>query len=438
MSGKTEHFNGEKIIYNNGKLTTPDNPIIPFIIGDGIGPDIWRATQPILDTATRLAYQNKRRLWWMELPVGEKALNSYGSLLPPFTINAFREYTVGLKGPLSTPVGGGFRSLNVTLRRELDLYVCIRPIQWYPRTPSPMKHPERVDMVLFRENTEDIYAGIEFESETEGNQSFLRWLESTHPEKFNNIRFPESSGIAIKPISRQGSHRFIRAVITYALKNNRSKITLVHKGNIMKYTEGAFANWCYDLAEDEFEEHVFTQRKFDHLKETHGDEYAHQCQTDAIDTGRLIINDVITDAAFEQTLTRPEDFDVIATTNLNGDYLSDALSAQVGGLGIAPGANINADENIAIFEATHGTAPTLAGRNLANPSSLILSGALMLDQIGWHEAAELVRTGIRKAIKHQIFTPDFHRSATEATRVSTSEFGQAVIRFMQTENESEI
>jgi isocitrate dehydrogenase len=291
-------------------------------------------------------------------------------------------------------------------------------------------------MVLFRENTEDIYAGIEFETGTEANQTFLSWLKSTYPEKFNNIRFPESSGIAIKPISRQGSQRFIRAAIVYALNNKRSKLTLVHKGNIMKFTEGAFAKWCYDLAETEFSEQVFTQRKFNHLKEIHGDAIAQQFQADAIQAGKLIINDVITDAAFEQTLTRPEEFDVIATTNLNGDLLSDALSAQIGGLGIAPGANINADENIAVFEATHGTAPTLAGKNLANPSSLILSGALMLDHIGWHESAELVRAGIRKTIKERIFTQDFHRTTTEATRVSTTEFGQAVIRFMHTDIES--
>lgn len=433
MTKHTKPLNGEKIENISGKLEIPDKPIIPFIIGDGIGPDIWRATQPVLDTATSIAYQNKRHLCWIEVPAGTSALEHHDSLLPSYTIDAFRDYFVGLKGPLSTPVGGGFRSLNVTLRRELDLYVCMRPIQWFVGSPSPIQHPERVDMIVFRENTEDIYAGIEFESDTNANQAFLEWLKGTFPEEFNKIRFPESSGIAIKPISRQGSQRFIRATINYALDHNRSKITLVHKGNIMKFTEGAFANWCYDLAEREFGEQVFTQRKFNHLCEMYGDEHARQRQAEAAQAGKLIINDVITDAAFEQTLTRPDEFDVIATTNLNGDYLSDALSAQVGGLGIAPGVNINADANIAIFEATHGTAPTLAGKNVANPSSLILSGALMLDHIGWHEAAELVRTGIRNTLQEQIFTQDFHRTASKAKRVSTTEFGQAVIHFMQTE-----
>lgn len=432
----TQPLNGEKIALIHGEIKTPDFPVIPHIIGDGIGPDIWKATRPVLDEAVALAYQHQRQLMWREVPAGQGALKTHGSLLPASTIDAFSEYLVGLKGPLSTPVGGGFRSLNVTLRTQLDLYVCLRPIQWFPGSPSPVHHPERVNMILFRENTEDIYAGIEFESQSEAKQAFLAWLKESYPGKLAQIRFPDSSGIGIKPISRQGSQRLVRAAIDYALINNRSKLTLVHKGNIMKFTEGAFAAWGYELAEAEFGEQVFTQRQYQHLRDTHDEAFANQRQAEAISAGKLIINDVITDAAFEQTLTRPEEFDVIATTNLNGDYLSDALSAQVGGLGIAPGANINAEEKIALFEATHGTAPTIAEKNLANPSSLILSGAMLLDYIGWYEAANLVRTGLSKTLQKGIFTFDFHWAETNATRVSTTEFGQAIIRHMGEEFQS--
>jgi len=422
-----------KILRQGEKLITPDNPIIPYIIGDGIGHDIWKATKPVLDTATALAYENHRSLHWKEVQFGEQALAMSGSRLPSDTINAFREFAVGMKGPLSTPVGEGFRSLNVSLRRELDLYICMRPIEWIPGSPSPVCHPERVNMVIFRENTEDIYTGIEFESESENNHAFMSWLRSNYPDQYEKIRFPDSSGIGIKPVSQQGSHRLVRAAIKYALSKNRRRLTLVHKGNIMKFTEGAFANWGYDLAESEFMNQVFTQRQYQILKKVSGEDYANECQLKAVNEGKLIINDVITDAAFEQTMTCPEDFDVIVTTNLNGDYLSDALSAQVGGLGIAPGVNLNSEENIAIFEATHGTAPTLAGKNIANPCSLILSGALLLEYIGWQKAAELVRRSIQAVLKEGIMTLDFHRNITGSTLVSTTDFGQAIIRRMPQE-----
>jgi isocitrate dehydrogenase len=419
-----------KILRQGEKLFTPDNPIIPFIIGDGIGHDIWAATKPVLDTATALAYENHRSLHWIEVQIGKKEQGLGETRLPPDTINAFREFAVGLKGPLSTPVGEGFRSLNVSLRRELDLYVCMRPIMWFPGSPSPVCHPERVNMVIFRENTEDIYTGIEFESESEHLQAFMTWLRSSYPDKYEKIRFPESSGIGIKPVSRQGSQRLVRAAIKYALSKNRRCLTLVHKGNIMKFTEGAFAKWGYDLAESEFKHQVFTQRQYQTLKENFGEDYANECQTKALKQGKLKINDVITDAAFEQTLTRPEDFDIIVTNNLNGDYLSDALSAQVGGLGIAPGVNLNIEENIAIFEATHGTAPTLAGKNIANPCSLILSGVMLLEHIGWLEASELVRRSLGAVLKEGILTLDFYRNMPGSTLVSTTDFGQAIIQKM--------
>lgn len=421
---------GEKINNKKGKLSVPDNPMIPFIIGDGIGSDIWKATKPVLDTAVAIAYQNKRQLYWSEVKLDRKEIELSKAQLPAETIKTFREYSVGLKGPLSTPVGEGFRSLNVALRRELDLYVCMRPIIWIPGSPSPVCHPERVDMVIFRENTEDIYTGIEFESETKENQALLSWLKSNYPDQYNKMRFPDSSGIGIKPISREGSQRLVRAAINYALKNNRKYLTLVHKGNIMKFTEGAFARWGYELAESEFVSQVFTQRQFEKIKLASGEENAKNCENIALNGGKLIINDVITDAAFEQTLTRPETFDIIATSNLNGDFLSDALAAQVGGLGISPGVNINFEENIAIFEATHGTAPTIAGKDIANPCSLILSGAMLLEHIGWEEAAELVRHGIQAVLQEKIVTLDFYRLLKEATLVSTTEFGQAVIRMM--------
>ncbi len=421
---------GEMIHNQKGKLLIPDNPIIPYIIGDGIGNDIWKATKPVLDTAVAIAYQNKRQLHWFEVHLDKKTIGMNNAQLPADTIKTFREYSVGLKGPLSTPVGEGFRSLNVALRRELDLYVCMRPIIWIPGSPSPVCHPERVDMVIFRENTEDIYTGVEFEAETKELQALLSWLRSYCPDQYKNIPFPDSSGIGIKPISREGSQRLVRAAIKYALKHHRKRLTLVHKGNIMKFTEGAFARWGYELAESEFVSQVFTQRQYEKIKIASGEENAENFQNKALNEGKLIINDVITDAAFEQTLTRPEMFDIIATSNLNGDFLSDALAAQVGGLGISPGVNINFEQNIAIFEATHGTAPTIAGKNIANPCSLILSGAMLLEHIGWNEAAKLVRQGIQAVLREKIVTLDFYRLLKNATLVSTTDFGQAVIGMM--------
>lgn len=428
---KNRQLKGEKIISQNGRLITPNNPTIPYIVGDGIGQDIWRATKPVLDNAVLLAYEDQRHLHWFEVSAGQKALDTHGSLLPLETIDAFREHRLGLKGPITTPVGGGFQSINVALRRELDLYVCMRPIVWIPGSPSPVRNPERVNMVIFRENTEDIYAGIEFKNNSQSNRDFMTWLKSNYPEEFTKIRFPNSSGINIKPISREGSQRLIRAAVRYALKHNRKRITLVHKGNIMKHTEGAFANWGYELVEDEFAAQVFTQHQWQEAKKMAGEDKVNLRRTQAVNEGKLFINDVITDAAFEQTLTRPEEFDIIATSNLNGDYLSDALAAQVGGLGIAPGANFNEEENIAIFEATHGTAPALAGKNKANPCSLILSGAMLLDHIGWKEAADLVRNGIRETLAERIVTLDFYHLMADGILVSTTDFGNAIIRKME-------
>lgn len=422
---------GEPITLKKGQLVVPLNPIIPFIEGDGIGPDLWKAARPVLDAAVDLAYTGTRYLGWMEVLAGEKALAQTGALLPGETIQAFADYKVGIKGPLTTPVGGGFRSLNVTLRRQLDLYACLRPIRWIPGVPTPVRHPEKVDMVVFRENTEDLYAGVEFQAGTAANWQFQAWLRATAPEEYARIRFPETSGFSLKPISREGTERLVRAALRYALDHGRKTITLIHKGNIMKHTEGAFAEWGYALAEREFGAQVYTRRQYQREKVEYGAETADRERQTALTAGKLWVNDVITDAAFEQTLTRPEEFDVIATMNLNGDYLSDALTAQVGGLGIAPGANLNSERQIALFEATHGTAPTLAGKDIANPCSLILSGTLMLRHLGWEAAAELVEQGIAAAIAAGIVTFDFQRLMPEASPVSTTEFGQAVIRHMQ-------
>jgi len=418
---------GEKISIQNGELIVPPNPIIPFIEGDGIGKDIWPAARSVLDAAVHMVYPAQRRIYWMEVLAGEKALAQTGSMLPLETIRSFSDFRVGIKGPLTTPISGGFRSLNVTLRRELDLYACIRPIRWIPGVPSPVRNPEKVDMVVFRENTEDLYAGIEFKSESETNQRFQAWLKDAEPEEFAKIRFPETTAFSIKPISRQGTERLVRAAISYALKNHRARVTLIHKGNIMKHTEGAFLEWGIALAEQEFSDRVYTQRQFERSKSNFELDFANQERSAAISEGKLLINDVITDAAFEQTLTRPEEFDIIATMNLNGDYLSDALSAQVGGLGIAPGANINAEEHVALFEATHGTAPDLAGKNSANPCSLILSGAMMLRHLGWHEAADLVESGIQRVVAAKTVTFDFQRLLPDARVLSTSAFAQAII-----------
>ncbi len=419
------------ITLEDGELTVPPIPIIPFIEGDGVGADIWSAARPVLDAAVNLAYGNSRRLGWMEVPAGEKALAQVGSLLPDETLQAFADYRVGIKGPLTTPVGSGFRSLNVTLRHALDLYACVRPVRWIPGVPTPVCHPEQVDMVVFRENTEDLYAGIEFQQGSALAAQFEAWLASASPEDIARVRFPETAAFSIKPISREGSERLVRAAIRYALAHSRRQVSLVHKGNIMKFTEGAFMNWGYALAEREFTDQVYTEKAFKQTKAEHGSEAAEKEREEALAKGKLYIDDVITDAAFERALTRPESFDVIATMNLNGDYLSDALTAQVGGLGIAPGANFNYETQVALFESTHGTAPTIAGQNIANPCSLILSGQMLLRHIGWTEAADLVEQGIMAAVKAKTVTFDFQRLMPDATILSTTEFGQAVIHQMQ-------
>ena len=433
MEKKTYNIplDGKQITSTRGKLVVPDVPITPFIEGDGIGQDIWQAARPVLDEAVHLAYGGKRKLAWMEILAGEKAKKQTDTPLPDETIQAIAKYRVAIKGPLTTPVGSGFRSLNVALRKKLDLYTCVRPVRWIPGVPTPVCHPEYVDLVVFRENTEDIYSGIEFQEGGEKSRGFKTWLFENHPEEYARIRFPETAAFGIKPISRQGSERLIRAAIKYALDNNRKRVTLVHKGNIMKFTEGAFTTWGYDLAEREFSAQVYTNRQYQQTCITQGQEVADAEQRVALENGTLLVDDVITDAAFERALTRPTSLDVIATMNLNGDYLSDALAAQVGGLGIAPGVNLNFETQVALFEATHGTAPSLAGTGQANPSSLILSGQLMLRHLGWNEAADLLEAGIRKAVSAGQVTADLQRLMPEVNALSTIEFGHAVIQHMQ-------
>ncbi|MVP00917.1 NADP-dependent isocitrate dehydrogenase [Paenibacillus lutrae] len=419
---------GQSITIENGKLNVPNNPIIPFIEGDGTGPDIWAASQRVLDAAVEKAYNGEKKIAWYEVFAGEKAFNQYNSWLPNDTLEAIREYIVAIKGPLTTPVGGGIRSLNVALRQELDLYTCLRPVRYFNGVPSPVKHPELVDMVIFRENTEDIYAGIEYQ---EGSAEVKKVIEFLQKEMgANKIRFPETSGIGIKPVSKEGSQRLIRAAIEYAIKHGRKSVTIVHKGNIMKFTEGAFKNWGYELAEQEFGDKVFTWAQYDKIKEEKGTDAANQAQKEAEDAGKIIVKDAIADIALQQVLTRPTDFEVIATLNLNGDYLSDALAAQVGGIGIAPGANINYVTGHAIFEATHGTAPKYAGLDVVNPGSVILSGVMMLEHLGWQEAADLIYKGIESAIDAKTVTYDFARLMDGATKIKCSEFGDAIIKHM--------
>ncbi|MCH7851946.1 MAG: NADP-dependent isocitrate dehydrogenase [Candidatus Marinimicrobia bacterium] len=420
---------GEPIRKSAGGLQVPDQPIIPFIEGDGTGPDIWRATVRVLDAAVKKAYGGRRRIAWMEIFAGDKANQVYGpdSWLPEETLSAVREYLIAIKGPLTTPIGGGIRSINVALRQKLDLYVCLRPVKWYQGVPSPVKHPERVDMVIFRENTEDIYAGIEFQEGSNDVADFLKMLKKSFPRRYAKIRFPESTGIGIKPVSREGTQRLVRAALRFALSRDRKSVTLVHKGNIMKYTEGAFKQWGYELAEEEFGEKVFTWAEYDRIKAKNGEEAANKAQQAALDNGKLLVKDTIADAFLQQILTRANEYDVIATLNLNGDYISDALAAQVGGIGIAPGANINYDTGAAIFEATHGTAPKYAGKDQVNPGSLILSGELMLRYMGWGEAADLIIKGLEKAIAAQRVTYDFHRLMEGATKLKTSEFATEMV-----------
>ena len=418
---------GNKITISNGILNVPDDPIIPFIEGDGIGPDVWRASVRVLDAAINKAYGGNRKIHWMEVLAGEKANLETGSWLPEETLDACREYLVAIKGPLTTPIGGGIRSLNVALRQILDLYVCLRPVRWYEGVPSPVKHPELIDMVIFRENTEDIYAGIEFESGSEDNKRFLKILENEFPNYYQKIRFPETSGIGIKPISQEGTERLIRAAIKYAVENKRKSLTIVHKGNIMKFTEGAFRNWAYQLAETEFSDQTYTWDQWEQTKTDQGGEAANKEQETALASGKVLVKDAIADITLQQVLTRPTDFDVIATMNLNGDYLSDALAAQVGGIGIAPGGNINYDTGHAIFEATHGTAPKYTGQDKVNPGSLLLSGEMMLRYLGWTEAADAVISAMDKTIADKTVTYDFARQMEGATEIKCSEFADALI-----------
>ena len=421
---------GDKIGIDGGKLSVPDHPILPFVEGDGTGRDIWRASQRVFDSAVRYAYGEKRKVEWMEVLAGEKAYQKVGSWLPDETVQAFRELLVGIKGPLTTPIGGGMRSLNVALRIALDLYVCQRPVYYFTGVPTPVKHPEYVDMVIFRENTEDIYSGIEFEYGTAGNQQFKAILKQAFPAEYEKIRFPETSGIGLKPVSKEGTFRLVRAALQWALANKRRSVTLVHKGNIMKYTEGAFRNWGYELALSEFSSQVYTWAEWEHTKDEKGEDAANSEQDSALREGKLLVKDVIADIVFQQTITRPREFDVLATTNLNGDYLSDALAAQVGGIGIAPGGNINYTTGHAVFEATHGTAPKYADKDMVNPGSLILSGEMMFRYLGWNEAADLIVKGMEGAIVAKTVTYDFHRQMEGATLVKCSEFGDAIIRHM--------
>lgn len=416
----------EKITTNQGVLNVPNNPVIPFIIGDGIGPDIWNAASRVLDAAVEKAYNGEKKIEWKEVLAGQKAFDETGEWLPNETLETIKEYLIAIKGPLTTPIGGGIRSLNVALRQELDLFTCLRPVRWFKGVPSPVKRPEDTDMVIFRENTEDIYAGIEFQEGSDEAKKVIDFLQNEMGAK--NIRFPETSGIGIKPVSKEGTERLVRAAINYAFDNNRRNVTLVHKGNIMKFTEGAFKKWGYDLAECEFGDRVFTWQQYDKIVEEEGKDAANKAQSDAEAEGKLIIKDSIADIFLQQILTRPAEFDVVATMNLNGDYISDALAAQVGGIGIAPGANINYETGHAIFEATHGTAPKYAGLDKVNPSSVLLSGVLMLEHLGWQEAADKVTQSVEATIASKVVTYDFARLMDGATEVKSSEFADELIK----------
>jgi isocitrate dehydrogenase len=430
MQRATPPADGRRIVFEDRRLVVPPNPIVPFIEGDGTGPDIWRASVRVLDAAVAKAYHGERAIKWMEVYAGEKAFKLLGTWLPDETVAAFREYLVGIKGPLTTPVGGGIRSLNVALRQVLDLFVCLRPVRWFRGVPSPVRHPEQVDMVIFRENTEDIYAGIEWEAGSTGARRVLELLKAEFPSEYRKIRFPESSGLGVKPVSREGSERLVRAAIDYAVANGRKSVTFVHKGNIMKYTEGASRNWGYALAEREFASRVYTWERWGKVRAEKGEAAANAEQKAALDEGRVLVKDAIADITLQQVLTRPSEFDVIATLNLNGDYLSDALAAQVGGIGIAPGGNINYETGHAVFEATHGTAPKYANQDKVNPGSVTLSGEMMLRYMGWREAAELILKGMDGAIGARTVTYDFARLMDQATEVKTSAFADAVIAHM--------
>jgi isocitrate dehydrogenase len=411
-------------------LSVPHHPILPFIEGDGTGPDIWRASVRVLDAAVQKAYGGQRKIAWMEVYAGEKCFNKFGTWLLDETVEAFNDFLVGIKGPLTTPIGGGIRSLNVELRKKLDLYACVRPVRWFNGVPSPVKRPQDVDMVIFRENTEDIYTGIDLENGSADNVRFKQLLKENFPREYAKIRFPDSAGLGVKPVSQEGTERLVRAAVNYALANKRKSVTLAHKGNIMKYTEGAFRNWGYALAEREFGGQTYTWEQWERTKAARGEAEANAEQKAALASGKLLIKDVIADIVFQQTITRATDFDVIATMNLNGDYLSDALAAQVGGIGIAPGGNINYLTGHAIFEATHGTAPRYANQDKVNPGSVILSGEMMLRYLGWVEAADLIIKGMDGAIGAKTVTYDFARLTEGAQEVKCSEFGDAVIALM--------
>src|ERR1700686_662952 len=424
----TAPADGAKMSISNGRLVVPDNPIVPFIEGDGTGPDIWRASVRVMDAAVHKAYGGRRKIHWMEEYAGEKSNRLLHTWLPDETVTACRDYLVSIKGPLTTPVGGGIRSLNVALRQLLDLYVCLRPVRWFKGVPSPVKHPEKVDMVIFRENTEDIYVGIEFEAGTEDNKKFLDMFKQNFPKSYAKIRFPNTSGIGLKPASKEGTDRLFRATLAYAIANKRKSVTIVHKGNIMKFTEGAFRNWCYALAEREFPDAVFTWEQWERIKAAKGEKEANAQMEAAKKAGKIIIKDAIADITLQQVLTRPDEFDVVATMNLNGDYLSDALAAQVGGIGIAPGGNINYLTGHAVFEATHGTAPKSADLDKVNPGSVILSGEMMFRYMGWLEAADAIIDAMDKTIAQKTVTYDFARLMEGATEVKCSEFGDRMIR----------
>ncbi len=419
---------GEIIKKENGKLIVPNNPVIPYIEGDGIGADIWGPSQKVFDAAVEKAYKGTRKIEWKEVYAGEKAFNKTGEWLPKETLADVQKYLVSIKGPLTTPVGGGIRSLNVALRQELDLYVCLRPVRYFKGVPSPVVEPELVDMVIFRENSEDIYAGIEWMAGTPEAEKVKNFLMKEM--NVTKIRFPETSSFGVKPVSKDGTERLVRAAIEYALEHKRKSVALVHKGNIMKFTEGAFKSWGYALAEKEFGDKVFTWAQYNKIAEAESTEAAEAKQNAAIAAGKLIIKDVIADNFLQQILLRPQEYDVIATLNLNGDYISDALAAMVGGIGIAPGANINYDNGCAMFEATHGTAPKYANQDKVNPSSVLLSGAMMFEYMGWNEAADLVTKGIERSIIEKQVTYDFHRLMENATLLKTSEFGDTIIRHM--------